>query len=102
MHTKKYLHCHIKECVLDFGPISSFWVFPFERFNGIMQSFLNNWVSPELQMMKKFISYQNVISFPTSTSAKLDYIQFDEGSSLFGEGSLVQTATDGYERQIYA
>ena len=97
-----HLHCHIKECVLDFGPISSFWVFPFERFNGIMQSFLNNWVSPELQMMKKFISYQNVISFPTSTSAKLDYIQFDEGSSLFGEGSLVQTATDGYERQIYA
>lgn len=26
-----HLHCHIKECVLDFGPIYSFWLFSFER-----------------------------------------------------------------------
>ena len=34
-----HLHAHIKECILEFGPISAFWAFPFERFNGILESF---------------------------------------------------------------
>ena len=32
-----HLHAHnIKDCILDFGPVSAFWAFPFERFNGIL------------------------------------------------------------------
>ena len=31
-----HLHCHLKECVLDYGPIHSFWCFSFERYNGIL------------------------------------------------------------------
>lgn len=29
-----HMHLHIKDCLLDFGPIYGFWCFPFERLNG--------------------------------------------------------------------
>ena len=31
-----HLHCHLKENVLDYGPIHSYWCFSFERYNGIL------------------------------------------------------------------
>lgn len=37
-----HLHGHLKECVLDYGPVYNFWCFSFERFNGILSSFKNN------------------------------------------------------------
>ena len=56
-----HLHLHIKECVLNYGPVHSFWCFPFERFNGVLGSFQKNWISPELQMLKKFTAYQHLL-----------------------------------------
>lgn len=50
-----HLHAHVKDCVLDFGPISAFWAFSFERFNGILESFSKNWVKPEDQIVRKFL-----------------------------------------------
>ena len=37
-----HLHLHLKECMLDYGPVYSFWCFSFERFNGILGKFNNN------------------------------------------------------------
>ena len=37
-----HLHGHLRECVLDYGPIYNFWCFSFERFNGILSSFKTN------------------------------------------------------------
>ena len=31
-----HLYLHICECALDYGPLSSFWCFSFERMNGIL------------------------------------------------------------------
>ena len=31
-----HLHAHLIECVRDYGPMSTFWLFSFERFNGIL------------------------------------------------------------------
>lgn len=31
-----HLHCHLKQCFLDYGPASSFWLFGFERMNGVL------------------------------------------------------------------
>ena len=31
-----HLHCHLKECVIDCGPVHAFWCFSFEQFNGIL------------------------------------------------------------------
>lgn len=29
-----HLHCHLRECI-DYGPVHSFWLFSFERYNGL-------------------------------------------------------------------
>ena len=37
-----YLCLHICECALDYGPLSSFWCFGFERMNGILGMLIIN------------------------------------------------------------
>ena len=46
-----HLHCHLKEYISDFGPIYSFWLFSFERYNGILGSLHNNNKDIECQIM---------------------------------------------------
>ena len=31
-----HLHAHLTNCIRDYGPMSSFWLFSFERFNGLL------------------------------------------------------------------
>ena len=53
-----HLHTHLKQCLLDYGPLHAFWCYPFERFNGILGSFHSNRKSIESQIMKKFLNPQ--------------------------------------------
>lgn len=48
-----HLHNHLKEIILNQGPVTSFWCFSFERFNGLMGSTSTNKRSVELQLMRK-------------------------------------------------
>ena len=48
-----HLHIHLKDVILDYGPIHSFWCFSFERYNGIVGSITTNNRSVELQLMRK-------------------------------------------------
>ena len=52
-----HMACHLKDCMLDFGPLSSFWCFPFERYNGTLEHFKKSWVVPEKQMFRKFLNF---------------------------------------------
>lgn len=62
LYGKKYytinlhLHGHLKQCILDFGPIYSFWLFPYERLNGILGSYHTNCHDISLQLMRRFTS----------------------------------------------
>ena len=56
-----HLHCHLKQCLLDFGPAGSFWAFPFERLNGILGSVPTNHQAIETQLMRKFSSNQQTV-----------------------------------------
>lgn len=56
-----HLHGHLKECYLDYGPSGSFWLFAFERLNGILGSVCTNHQAIEVQLMRKFISNQQVL-----------------------------------------
>ena len=49
-------HGHLKECVLDYGPIYNFWCSSFERFNSILSSFKTNNGCIEIQLMRKLLS----------------------------------------------
>ena len=42
-----HLHCHIRETIINYGPVYTTWCFAFERFNGIFESFQKNWIHPK-------------------------------------------------------
>ena len=70
-----YMHCHLMQCILNYGPASAFWLYPFERYNG---------------MMKRFNSYQRSSCFEyTGTPTELLADRY--------EGSLLETTVDVYE-----
>ena len=74
-----HMHLHVKQSVLNYGPVYGFWCFPFERFNGILGSFQKNWVSPELQLFRKFLTYQDLLlsNIPSSLPQELhEFFQF--------------------------
>ena len=51
-----HLHGHIKECITDYGPLRSFCLFAFERYNGLLGSQPTNNMNIEPpQLMRKFI-----------------------------------------------
>lgn len=59
-----HLHSHLVDCVLDYGPVYSFWLFSFERYNGILGESGTNQRAVEIQLMRKFTSSQYVNDLP--------------------------------------
>ena len=53
-------HLHLKECVEDFGPVYSFWCYPFERFNGQLGAYHTNNRNVERQIVQKFLREQSL------------------------------------------
>ena len=49
-----HMHCHLSSCIKEFGPLHTFWLFPFERYNGILEEQPTNNRSVELQLMRRF------------------------------------------------
>ncbi len=49
-----HLHLHLKDCILDYGPVYSFWCFSFERFNGMLGQYHNNCRNIKVQIMRHF------------------------------------------------
>ena len=102
MEKKNVLQTCICTCTYlnQYRPVTAFWCFPFERFNGILGTFQKNWVSPEQQMAKKFITYQHLLLMDVSTALPEELREFfvDHiskcGEISLGEGSLVQTHVD--------
>ena len=73
-----HLHLHLKQCLYDFGPISSFWLFGFERFNGILGKYPNNNRSIEIQIMRKFCKdlYYRGLAVPNCSMHDLPTFDF--------------------------
>jgi hypothetical protein len=57
-----HMHCHLKECILDVGPLHSFWCFSFERYNGLLENMKKSWKAPETQLIHKFSDLQTLVS----------------------------------------
>lgn len=83
-----HLHTHLLECILDFGLPHSFWLFPFERFNGILGQQPNNNRSIEIQLMNRFIRDNDQMSMKLSE-------QFEESfSPIFRNRRTAGTVLD--------
>ena len=55
-----HLQVHIKDCILDYRLIYSFWLFSFERCNGMLGSLPTNKGNIEPQLMGQFC-HENLI-----------------------------------------
>ena len=67
-----HLCCHLCECILDYGPINHFWLFAFERFNGILGQLPTNNRAIEVRMMKRFLSDTKVMRVPLPTEFSVE------------------------------
>ncbi len=53
-----HLAAHITDCIQNHGPVYSFWLFAFERMNGIMGSMPTNNHQIPVQLMRKLTCMQ--------------------------------------------
>ena len=63
-----HLHTHHLDCVLDYGPVYAFWLFSFERYNGILGDLGPNQRAVEIQLMRKFTENQFMKDIPLPTA----------------------------------
>lgn len=57
-----HMHCYLRECIIDYGPLHGYWLYAFERYNGILGAMPNNNRSIEVQLMAKFLRESQVLS----------------------------------------
>ena len=53
-----HLHLHLKEVFLDFGQAYDFWLYSFERYNGILGDYSINARTIESQLIRRFLLSQ--------------------------------------------
>ena len=63
-----HMVCHLKDILLDYGPVHGYWCFSFERYNGMLESMQKSWANPEKQLLLKFLDLQRVNTLDVSMS----------------------------------
>ena len=83
------LHGHLCNVLKDCGPVQEFWLFSFERYNGLLGNQPTNNRMIEPQLMKRFLrdNFANAFSFPADFFDEFNTLcQFNEqcirGSNL--------------------
>ena len=68
-----HMHCHLVEIVKSYGSIHGFWLFSYERYNGILGNQPHNNKNIECQLMKRFFcdNYISSLSPPESFNSEL-------------------------------
>lgn len=71
-----HLHCHLSECIKDYGSVYGFWCFSYERYNGILGSFPTNKKNIASQLLHRFIyeSESRSLSPPKDLPSVLQHI----------------------------
>lgn len=94
-----HMHGHIKDILLDYGPVQEFWCFSFERFNGILGNQPTNNREIEPQLFQRFLRdrFSNRFEFPSEF--KEDFSQFDMQPERL-VGSLLDTVSDYTEFEL--
>jgi hypothetical protein len=54
--------CHLHEVIADWGPVTSYWAFALERFNGEMADARHNGTHIETSIMRSFLHTQRTIT----------------------------------------
>ena len=109
-----HLHGHLVDCMNDFGPVYSFWLFSFERYNGLLGSIPSNKKSIEMQIMSRFCRDNETIGSNYleecytdfySFIAKLGEVNIDRGAlhDILGSDyvSILKLSSRNFNHQSY-
>lgn len=88
-----HLHGHLKECIEDYGPVYSFWLFAFERLNGILGSYHTNNRNISAQLMRNFLDSQQYSSCNWPQDYIEDFLPILE-KFRYHKGSLQQSTLE--------
>ena len=90
-----HLHCRLKECVIDYGPVYAFWCFSFGRFNGTLGAMEVNGRSVEVQLMDKLLAGRFVWDVKFLREFQENFLLFfaQQGSDS-PDSFIVRTATE--------
>ena len=75
-----HLHLHLSSCYKDYGPCYGYWLFSFERYNGLLGKYHTNQLSIEIQLMRQFVN-DMCIRYLSVNSLNLNV----EEQTLFGQ-----------------
>ena len=90
-----HLHGHLASCIKDYGPVYAFWLFSFERLNGILGSYHTNNNDVSLQLMRRFITSHTYSAQNWPEELKADFIPVLK-HSYYCKGSLMQETLEGF------
>ncbi len=82
-----HMHCHLYECIDDFGSVYSFWLYPFERYNGNLGDFHTNNHSMEITLMRKFIDQTYLAAEAEKVFTPEQKVQYSDLLSRFNYSS---------------
>lgn len=90
-----HLYAHLSECIYAYGPSQSFWLFSFERYNGLLGKTPTNRKCVEKQMFGRFLKHKFTYNItPSSSVATSSHIRFlleklNVEADSTGRGSLM-------------
>ena len=93
-----HLHCHLVDCIYDYGPVYSFWLFSFERYNGLLGKIPSNKRGIEIQFMKRFTRESVILSreLPMEGREMFEPLIKSTCAAMVNRGSLIETLTSNY------
>ncbi len=68
-----HMHCHLKDVLLDYGPVYGFWLFSYERYNGILQHQPTSNRCIEIQIMRRFLQDNTAYAFQPPAEFQDDF-----------------------------
>ena len=77
-----HMACHIADCIMDYGPSHSFWLFAFERYNGLLGNQPNNNRAIEPQLLNRFLKDNLHLQLLHSSDSQALFDQFGSAVCL--------------------
>ena len=95
-----HLHLHLQNIFKDYGPCYGYWLFSFERYNGILGRYHTNQLSIEIQLMRRFIENMHIKSTVNTDSFPSEHLSIL--SSLLGARSGGTATKTLFGQSIFA
>ena len=90
-----HFHGHLKDVIMDYGPVQEFWCFSFERYNGILgkQPTNNRAIEPQLLQQFLFDNFSSSYQFPKEFEENFESLSLHDFHRSRVSGSVLESLT---------